>query len=222
MSKKGILLAALLLTSMSGSATALEAKLGETVVTLTPPSGQCESLSEYSAEERQQREKLFSLGNIKLLGQYANCEQLAKARTEQVLFTDYAMYTIASAAIYAKAPAGITREICAGLRTKTQQQMNGINKMADRYAQYALGDDIKLNETRLLGVLAEEPAACYYAALMKMKVGDKEVLRLSVNASVQIKDKVLFYSLHGPNTEVLATLLAKHKANVAAFIAANK
>jgi|SRR5262245_3102788 len=223
----GFGLAALLLASMANFAGAMEMKLGSTVVTLTPPNGQCPLSAETEPDAAifEKQRQLMS-GSAKLLAEYLDCDQLAKLRSGNWIFSDYATYTIPWEAFYKTAPTGIVPKACAVARTRiTDQGLAEIIKKNEANVERAYEGKIELNEAKSLGVLAEEPTACYMGQVVKTKArsADKETLQVIVIAMVQIKDKVFHYQIYAPyvNSESVSKLLTKHRANVAALVSAN-
>jgi hypothetical protein len=83
---------------------------------------------------------------------------------------------------------------------------------------------LRLNEALFLGVLAEDSDACYSATLTKINTDlGTEVTSVLLSASTSIRGKSIIYALQSlyENADTVSSMLASHKVNVRALIAAN-
>jgi hypothetical protein len=83
---------------------------------------------------------------------------------------------------------------------------------------------IKLNESGFIGVLAEDPTACYAALLQKLLTQfGTEKTQVVLFATTVVKRKMIFYYLFSPyvSADTVTAMVALHKKNVAALLAAN-
>jgi hypothetical protein len=115
------------------------------------------------------------------------------------------------------------KEICTLLRAEGEKTLGGL--LPDLKARTeSLLKEVKMNETRFLGVLAEEPTGCYFALLQKLKTeAGTEKTQVTLASSTTVKGKIIYYYLYSPylNADTMNTMLTRHKANVGALIAAN-
>jgi len=109
------------------------------------------------------------------------------------------------------------------MRAKGDERLAGI--MRDRKSDIeSIFKDVKINEMRFLGVLAEEADVCYTAQAQSFvtEAGvDKK--QINISAATALRGKFVVFHLYAPfdgNTSV-SKLLDQHKKNVAAFFAAN-
>jgi len=85
--------------------------------------------------------------------------------------------------------------------------------------------NVKLNETRFIGVLAESTVACYAGLLQKLHTeGGTDKVQLTVFAATVVKNRSHFIYRIGvyTNSGTVDTALGALRANVAAFINSNK
>jgi hypothetical protein len=83
---------------------------------------------------------------------------------------------------------------------------------------------VKQNEVKLLGVVAEEPNACFQALLQNLSVGvGVEKVQITVYGTSVVKGKFIYHYRFGlyDGQPSVARLLDEEKKNVAAFLAAN-
>jgi hypothetical protein len=165
-------------------------------------------------------ELVTKVGN-KLLVMSANCKQLAEWRTrKRPLLDDFAQYQTPTSD---SPPAETVAQTCATLRAQgaeiTSKQEPDIKANIERALK-----NVKLNETRFIGILAEDPGACYGGLLQKLhtEVGTDKV-QLTVFATTIVRNRSHFvyrmavYANSGSVDRALGAL----KVNVAAFLNAN-
>src|SRR5712691_366135 len=162
--------AALALAAAASAAVAAEATIGGVSVSLPRPGGFCD-LSESDPSDKRMISTLSDLlgksGN-KLLGMSADCRQLADwhARKRKLL-DDFGQYQTPIATMD-KPPSESVAQTCATLRAEGNKIL--ANQMPDIKARAeSTLKQIKMNETSFIGVLAEDPTACYAALLQKMR-----------------------------------------------------
>ena len=220
----------LLLASLLGlPCLAKDAKVGQTSVTLTAPSGQCELDPGQPSDARMLQiteSTLASVGN-RLLGFYADCKQLNDWRTgKRALLEDFAQYQTAIAAMDAPAPAApaeAIKQLCSQQREASEKMVTGIaTDMKARIEEAVRGE--QLNQVRSLGVVAEDASACYAALVQRFKAETgKDVTIMALFATTFVQGKLVLYYLYSPyrSAQTMPALLAKQKLNVAALLAAN-
>ena len=220
----------LLLASLLGlPCLAKDAKVGQTSVTLTAPSGQCELDPGQPSDARMLQiteSTLAGVGN-RLLGFYADCKQLNDWRTgKRALLEDFAQYQTSIAAIDAPAPAvpaEAIKQLCSQQREASEKVVTGIaTDMKARIEEAVRG--VQLNQVRSLGVVAEDANACYAALVQRFKAETgKDVTIMALFATTFVQGKLVLYYLYSPyrSAQTMTALLAKQKLNVAALLAAN-
>jgi hypothetical protein len=218
--------AALLLAAAASSALAAQASIGGVAVNLPPPGGFCE-LSESNASDKRMITTLTGLleksGN-KLLGMSADCRQLTDWHGgKRKLLDDYAQYQTPIGSMD-KPPSETVAETCTTLRAEGEKIL--ANQLPDIKARVeSTLSQVKMNETRFIGVLGEEPNACYAGLIQKIHTeAGTDKTQITVFAVSTIKNKSVFtyrFSVYQNSQSVEATL-GKIKIDVAALIAANR
>jgi hypothetical protein len=117
----------------------------------------------------------------------------------------------------------IIKQICAATRAQAEKWVAERGPDVNSRIEAAL-EGVKVNDTSFIGVLAEEPAACYPALLQKMKtqVGTDKT-QVAMYAITAVKGTLVYYYVFSPftGTDTVTGMLATHKKNVAALLAAN-
>jgi hypothetical protein len=162
---------------------------------------------------------------FKLLGFSADCRQLADLHAgKRSLLDGFAQYGTSLRAIDKVLPASIITEGCAAMRAQGHQILS--DKTQEMNARLdERSTQIKPGEVSFLGVLAEDPDACYIAILKKTHTeAGTDVAEVNVVAQTLAKGKLVYVSrlatYAGPDT--LTDSLEKLKVTVAALHAANK
>ncbi len=207
-------------------AQAQDVVIGNAQIRLTPPVGHCVLADSQPADSRalQAVRTAIPPGN-RLLAMTANCRQLTDWRAGKLpLLLDSAQFqTQHQGEDHSKDPQGAVRELCKVLRAQGGDLMSRLPGEANqRLAQAAAS--VKLNETRFLGVLAEDAQACYAGALLKIRPEQgSEISRLTVFASTVVKGRLVFYYFSTPYQagQNIDDVIVRHKANVTSFLAAN-
>lgn len=220
---------AVLLASLAAlPCAAKDTKIGQTSIILTVPTGQCELDRSQLADGRMLQGVEKAMVENRLLASYADCKQLTDWRAgKRGLLEDFAQYQTSLATADAPAPADpvdALKEICANLRAEGEKVVSGLAPDMKTRIEQAM-KDVKVNQARFMGVVAEEPTACYGAIAQRFKAETgKDVTIVGLFANVFVRGKLVFYYLFAPyrSAQTLSVLLAKHKLNVAALLAANK
>ncbi len=215
--------AAMLMTS----AKAADATIGGVAISLPTPSGFCEASPNHPSDNR----LLTGIGasveksGNKLLGLSIDCQQLTDWRaTKRKLLDDFAQYQTPIAAMDKLASQAAVKATCAEMRGQGEKIVADITPKAQADIEESF-NKIKINELKSLGVLAEDPDACYMGLLQKIhtEVGTDKTQVILI-ADTVIKGKHIFIDqiarAAGPDT--VANVLKLLKANVAALYAANK
>jgi hypothetical protein len=204
---------------------AAEARLGEVTLKLPPPSGFCE-LSESNASDKRMltiiRDLLTKSGN-KLLGYSADCQQLRDWRAnKRQLLDDYAQYQ-ASLTSLDKPPTETVQQTCATLRAEGDKIHAEQKPDAKSRVEAAL-KKVKVNESTFIGVVAEEPNACFAGVIQQLHTeAGTDKTQLTVFAVTTVKNRTVFayrFAVYGPTS--VDGLTAKLKNDVAALHAANR
>ena len=217
--------AALVLAAAASSAFAAEANFGGVSITLPPPGGFCE-LDQSNASDKRLFTVLSGLleksGN-KLLVMSADCRQLADWRSgKRKLLDDYGQYQTQIEGID-KPPSETVAQTCTTLRNEGNKilanQLPDIKKRVE-----ATMSNIKLNETRFIGVLGEDKEACYAGLIQKIHTeANTDKTQITAFAITTIKDKSVFtyrFSVYR-NAQTIDVVLGKIKGDVAALLTAN-
>jgi hypothetical protein len=207
------------------SAMAGEATIGDASIVLPPPAGYCELSDNQASDTRMLsalRELLRPTGN-QLLAMSADCEQLSKWRTGGLLLDDIAQYQTPkdTSATYT---AETLKQICEFTRQQGEKVTSEIVPGIQKRVEDVL-NEVKLNEMKFIGVVDEDANACYVVFLQKLKTElGTEKTQVALYAITLLKSKIVFYYLFRPyaDSNTATTMLASHKENVAALLAANK
>lgn len=208
------------------AALAQDVAVGRAQIRLTPPVGHCVLSESQPADSRALQAVRTAIPPAnRLLAMTANCRQLTDWRAGKLpLLLDSAQFqTQHQGEDHSKDPRGTVRELCKVLRDQGGDLLAKLPAEANqRLAQTAAS--VKINETRFLGVLAEDPQACYAGALLKIRPEQGgEIARLTVFASTVVRGRLVFYYLTAPYQpgHAIGDLVVRHKANVTSFLAAN-
>lgn len=214
---------------LSASALAKDATIGKTTVALTLPAGFCDLDAAQASDARIIKAiETMLAGENRLLAMSADCRQLAQWREgKRPLLSDFSQYQTSTRMMEAESPPdpqAALKEICATMRAEGEKTMAGLASDMKGRVETAL-KEVKQNQVRFLGVVAEEPTACYAVIVQRLKAETgKDVTLMALSATMFVKGKIVFYYLYAPyqNNYTVTALLARHKANVAALLAANR
>ncbi len=211
-----------LLFGLLPASTAVAEMVGSVSIALPPPAGFCK-LTEDNASDRRVintiAESLTKVGS-KLLVMSADCRQLADWRArKRPLLDDYAQYQVPLAGLDSSPPP--IAKTCAAMRASGEKFEHD---QSAKTAVESIARNVKLNEQKVIGVLAEDPDACYVALLSKWQTeAGTPKTQLTLLAVTTVKDRSIFlnqYSVY--DAAALDQQLAKVKATVAALQAANR
>jgi hypothetical protein len=219
----------LLLASLFGlPCLAKDTKVGQVSIALTVPAGQCELDPKQAGDARMLQTVREAIGSNTLLAMTADCQQLADWRIgKRGLLEDFAQYQTLTAAMDGppeSAPAQTLKQLCAHLREEGEKLMAGMAPDVKQRVEQAL-KNTQVNQLRFLGVVADEESACYGAIAQRLKAQTgKDVTIVGLSATMFVKGRLLYYYLYAPyrSAQTVTALLARHKLNVAALLAANK
>lgn len=219
-------LAALALAASTSITTGGEATVGGVQIKLPPPAGFCD-LSDSDPSDKRMLSTVADLvtksGN-KLLGMSADCRQLRDWRShKRSLLDDFSQYQ-APAAMMDKPTPEPVKETCATLRSQgdklTAEQFPDMKSRVE-----SAMEKVKLNSMNFMGVLAEDPTACYAALLQKLQteVGtDKTQVVMIATAVVKNKNVFIYRIAVYVNSATVDRGLANLKADVRGLLAANR
>jgi hypothetical protein len=216
----------LALAAATSATMAAEATIGSVSVHLPPPAGFCDMTERDPSDKRMiatLTDLLAKSGN-KLLGMSADCRQLADWHTgKRQLLDDYAQYQTPLSTLD-KPPSESVAQTCATLRAEGEKILS--NQMPDVKARVeSTLKQIKINETSFIGVLAEDPAACYAGLVQKIRteVGTDKT-QVTLFAVTILKDRSVFayrFAVYA-SANTVNGVLAKLKTDIAALNAANR
>jgi hypothetical protein len=211
---------------LGGLAQAGPAKIGQTTIALTLPAGYCEIDATKNPDKRlyDTVRAVLPASNTLLL-MMGDCAELDAWHTgkRKTLDSQAQYQTLTRMMGDETVPTELIKQTCEALRAQGDKiladQIPDIQARAERELK-----QIKVGEGRFLGVVGEEPLACYAAILQKLTAEDKtEKTIVVLYATTVIKGKLLYYYLFAPFTGegTMPGLLTKHKDNVAKLLAAN-
>lgn len=217
---------ALALAAATSATMAAQATIGGVAVNLPPPAGFCDMTERDPSDKRMVTtltDLLAKSGN-RLLGMSADCRQLADWHTgKRQLLDDYAQYQTPVAG-QDKPPSESVQQTCATLRAQGEKILS--NQMPDIKSRVeSTLSQIKINETSFIGVLAEDPAACYAGLIQKIRTetgADKT--QVTIFAVTIVKDRTVFayrFAVY-VSADTVNGVLAKLKTDIAALSAANR
>jgi hypothetical protein len=220
-----LLCAALVCAAAAAAAAAQEVKVGATSVTLAAPAGFCPLTESHPVDARVIAAAREGLRPGHLLGQYADCRQLADWRTGKRGTLDDVLHYAARPTMMQVDGKGSEAEVkglCGYMRAEGAKTFPAA-ELKTRVEATAKG--VQVNETRFTGVVAEEPTVCYWAMLQKLKTdAGADKTNVSVSAVILVKGKLISGVMTSPyvNADSVAGVLARQKSNVAALLAANR
>jgi hypothetical protein len=218
-------LGAVMLLATPSTSVAAQATMGDVTINLPVPAGHCELMESDPSDTRMltlNRDVLKKGGN-KLLSMSADCGQLNDWRVgKRQLLDDYAQYQTSISTIDT-APAATIEQTCTFLRNEGRKVV--AQKMPDIKARVeAAVEKLKVNETSYIGVLAEDPNACYAGIIQQLhtEVGTDKT-QLTLFAVTIVKSRAIYVyrmGIYGANS--IDPTLGKLKGDVAALHTANR
>jgi hypothetical protein len=221
-------LALLAACALCSGAVAKRANVGPVAVELPPPKGYCE-LDEALPTDR----RLFDLTrtaspDTRLLAMSADCQQLRDWRAGRLAgLENYAQYQTVRAWESAPLPlpaAQLIEQTCTTLRAQGGEIASRSGTIVQERLTRAL-QEVKLNRVKFMGVLGQDPNACYAALLTRVKgENGREIEQATVFAVTIIRGKVVYYYLCArfAGGQTLTQMLSQLRVNVAALEAANR
>jgi hypothetical protein len=207
---------------------AKDGRIGSATVALPAPAGFCELTEQDPSDARVLNVLKGASSTNEILVMSADCGQLRAFRNSKGrLLDDFAQYQTPVASRDSHfAPEDRPRlvgETCGELHAQGEKMLPGIT--ADTNARLeTVAKDIKINESRFMGVIAEDSRTCYFALLQKLQteLGTQKT-QLVISAITVTQGKYVFYYLYTPyrNAETVTEALARHRRNVEALLAAN-
>jgi hypothetical protein len=148
------------------TADAKDVTIGSTLIHLIAPSGYCELIETQERDADILKTSQGWLKENRLLGAYADCGQLSNVRSGKAQrLDDFAMYFSPLSADNMNLPPDAIKRVCARMREKGEQTLaSKMQEITPRVEEAVKGLN---NETRFVGVLAEEPGVCYSATLQR-------------------------------------------------------
>jgi hypothetical protein len=207
---------------LSGAADAGEARIGDVSLRLPHPVGYCEMdpvLASDGAFIGRLHATMTKTGN-RLLVISADCTELRQWRNGKRPDLDHvAQYqTIGELENQPlpDTPEKLAKNFCANVNAMAMRSMDYILPDPQERAERA-SKDLKLNEIKLLGTVAEGTAVCYTATMQKFQVETRgEITQVTIIATTLLKSKVVQLYLFAPYTggKSISQLLAKQRNNV--------
>jgi hypothetical protein len=223
-----LILAGLMLCLLNGATAAKDVKVGSATLNLVPPTGYCE-LEERQASDKRMLDAVRGMisGTNRLLAMSAACQQLTDWRSgKRPLLDDFAQYQTLEQMAETEVPAPYDRaiaDLCSELRAQGDQLLSGMMPDIKSRAEKVMAN-VKVNEMRFMGVLAEDPNACYAGILQKFRTeAGTDKTQVGVFVTTIIRGKVVYYYLFSQyaNSDTIVDLLAKHRANLFRLRSAN-
>jgi hypothetical protein len=211
-----------------GASVAKDARIASANITLPPPKGYCELTEQEPSDAKVLNVVKTSSSVTELLVMSADCGQLRDFRSgKRRLLDDFAQYqtpvSSKDSSFSREERSKRVGETCAELRSQGVQMLPGITEDINGRLE-TVSKDIKINESRFLGVLAEDADVCYFALLQKLQteIGTQKTVAV-LSAVTVVEGKYVFYYLYTvyQRPETVTATLARHKRNVEALLAAN-
>jgi hypothetical protein len=222
----GFVALALALAAATPAAMAAEGMIGSVAIHLPPPAGFCDMTERNPSDKRMittLTDLLAKSGN-KFLAMSADCRQLADWHTgKRQLLDDYAQYQAPIATLDAS-PSETVAQTCSVLRAQGETIL--ANQLPDLKARVeSTLSQIKMNETSFIGVLAEDPAACYAGLIQKIRTeAGTDKTQVTMFAVTILKNRSVFvyrFAVYMGGNSVNEAL-GKLKTDVTALAAANR
>lgn len=184
----------LILSAFITTAVSQEAKLGATSVRLPTPTGYCQLTESNNVDGRLISLLRESIRPNQVLGQFANCTQLADWRSGKIANLDDVFYYSARESMTrteTQASENDVKEFCDFVRAEGDKLFPSAMSEPKRRMEQAL-EGLKLNEARLLGILKQEPWACYWGMLQSLQTpGGGSKTNLTISVITLLKNKLV-------------------------------
>lgn len=217
-----------LLGAIAGPAPAKDATVGATALVLPPPIGYCDLDAAQPSDARMVKAVEGMLGNTgnRLLAVSANCGELTAWRTGRRQLLDHmAQYQtlIAWEDGLPAAPETTVKEVCQQMHAQGDKLVADMTPDVKARAEQVL-KTVKVNEMKFMGVVGEEPLACYAAMLQKFRteIGTDKT-QVTVFATTVVKSKLVYFYLFAPyvSGDTVTAMLAQQQAHIRQLRAAN-
>lgn len=203
------------------------AQIGNVRLRLPPPANYC-NLDPANASDANMKNAVESaLTTTRLLEMSADCDELANWRTgKQKLLDHFAQYQTLTSwenAPLPAAPQEIISSSCDHLRRQGGEvlstQQAGIAARVEQVLK-----DVKINEMKFLGVIAEDPLVCYAVMIQKLRTAiGTDKTQAIIFATTIVNQKLVYYYSFAPysDSDGIMRMLLQHRSNVARLRAAN-
>jgi hypothetical protein len=205
------------------SASARDAAVGGVLIALSPPEGYCELDAANAADATMIAAVEGMLGRTdnRLLLFSAECGQLADWRAgKRQSLDNVAQHQTSRGLEHVQLPASPEAAIeqhCTQMRAGVDQLLTDMTADMQERAGRIL-KTVKINEMKFLGVVGQEPRACYAAALLQRSLTEGGTLtpQVTMVATTIVRQRLLYYYLIAPyvSGETVGSMLEQHKANV--------
>jgi GYF domain 2 len=190
-----------------------------------PPSGYC------YLEQGQDSELLATVPSAtlahtsnRLLSVSAHCTELRQFRQRQrSALWHYSQYQVVRSMEAKPASAATVRAACEATREQSEKIASDL-KNKTQAAFDAAKQNVKVDQMRPMGVLAEEPTACYVGQLQKATIAGATLEIAGVYAITTLKERLIFYYIFAPyrGGQTFPEMLRRHQQNVIALLQANQ
>jgi len=214
---------------LSTVAVAKEVKVGAATLVLPSPPGYCELDTTQTAEARAVSVTEKMLSTNRLLAFSADCEQLAQYRTTNGAtpldnIAQYQTFVSWENIALPGAPETVIKSACEMMRSQAERVALGTTPEIKARAEQVL-KNVKINDIQLLGVVGEEPLACYVALLKKFssEIGTEKTQAVVLAATI-VNFKLIYYYLYAPyaTSATVTDTLQQVRTNIDALWAANR
>jgi hypothetical protein len=208
-------------------AMAADVKIGEVAIRLPPPERYCELDAVVGSDAARigPVHATLNKAGVRLLAMSAVCAELKAWRLDPTKDLDHwAEYQTAirlEGALLPDTPDKVVRQYCALMRAAANQSIPAIDPSERSEEASSI---VALDQRIYLGVVAEEPLACFGATVRKIKTeAGVEKIQVGITTSAIIKGKVVLYYLFAPYTsrDTVRELLRTHRENVSRLQRAN-
>src|SRR5215213_8623651 len=202
----------------------LKTTIGEVPVHLVLPTGMCQIDAAHPEDAAYVTAIESGLaGTNKLLGAFADCNQLAQWRSSKKMFAEYGYYQAPVGMIDSVASADMVADVCQELRSQGEKMLDEAQGDLTLRTQRAL-KGLQVSQLRSLGVIGEEPNVCYSAVMRNVDDEGEPRLQDLVFALTVLKGKLLFLYLYAPHADdhAIPVLLDRVRMTVGALAAANE
>jgi hypothetical protein len=216
--------ALLCIACASAGAAMFRTTVGSATLQLVLPAGMCQidaTLPEDAAYVAAIETGLA--GTNKLLGAFADCNQLAQWRSSKKKFAEYGYYQTPIGTIDSVATADMVTDVCRELRSQGEKMLDEAQGDLTLRTQRAL-TGLQVSQVRSLGVIGEEANVCYSAVMRNVDEDGEPRLQDLVFALTVLKGKLLFLYVYAPHADehAIPVLLDRVRMTVNGLGAANE